>query len=85
MMLHDYMMSYLDKAHYEIIEDKEPYYGEIPALKSVWATGKTLEACRKELASVLEGWVILHLRMNTPIPGLRMPRLKTREKKETYA
>lgn len=71
MMIHDYIMSYLEKARYEIIEDKEPYYGEIPALKGVWATGKTLEACRKELESVLEGWVIFHLRMNAPIPGLR--------------
>ena len=79
------MMSYLEKARYEIIDDKEPYYGEIPQLKGVWATGKTLEACRKELASVLEGWIILHLRMNTPIPGLRMPRLKIRVKRETYA
>ena len=85
MILYDYMMSSLEKARYEIIDDKEPYYGEIPALKGVWATGKTLEACRKELASVLEGWVILHLRMNTPIPGLRMPRLETQGKKETYA
>ena len=85
MMIHDYILSYLDKARYEIIDSKEPYYGEIPALKGVWATGKTLEACRKELASVLEGWVILHIRMNTPIPGLRMPRLKIRDKKETYA
>jgi len=78
-------MSYLDKARYEIIDNKEPYYGEIPALQGVWATGKTLEACRKELASALEGWVILHLRTNTPIPGLRMPRLKTKAKKEIYA
>lgn len=84
-MIHDYIMSYLDKARYEIIDDKERYYGEIPQLKGVWATGKTLEACRKELASVLEGWIILHIRMNMPIPGLRMPGLKTRVKKETYA
>lgn len=85
MIIHNYILAYLDKAHYEIIDDKEPYYGEIPALKGVWATGKTLEACRKELASVLEGWVILHLRMNTPIPGLKMPRLNIRSKKEIYA
>lgn len=85
MILHDYIMSYLEKAHYEIIDDKEPYYGEIPALKGVWATGKTLESCRKELASVLEDWVILHLRMNLPVPGFRLPRLKSKGKKEVYA
>ena len=85
MMIHDYIMSYLDKARYEIIDNKERYYGEIPQLKGVWATGKTLEACRRELASVLEGWIILHIRMNLPIPGLRMPRPKVLAKKEVYA
>ncbi|MBI5078260.1 MAG: type II toxin-antitoxin system HicB family antitoxin [Candidatus Yonathbacteria bacterium] len=84
-MIHDYIMSYLDKARYEIIDNKERYYGEIPQLKGVWATGKTLESCRKELASVLEGWVILRLRMNLPIPGFRVPRLKIQTKKEVYA
>lgn len=85
MMIHDYIMSSLDKARYELIDGGKRYYGEIPALKGVWADGKTLEACRKELASVLEGWIILHIRMNQPVPGLKMSGLKTRAKKEVYA
>jgi len=40
----------MSKARYEIIEDEEPYYGEVPELEDVWATGKTLEECRKNLA-----------------------------------
>ena len=79
-MINDYMQSYLGKARYEIIDEGKTFYGEIPALKGVWATGKTLEGCRKELASVLEGWVILHLRQNTPIPGFKMPQLEVRGK-----
>jgi len=82
-MINDYIVSYLEKARYEIIDNGKTFYGEIPALKGVWATGNTLEGCRKELASVLEGWVILHLRQNTPIPGFKMPRLKIQE--EVYA
>jgi predicted RNase H-like HicB family nuclease len=34
----------MDKATYEIIDDPEPSYGEIPGLRGVWATGKTLES-----------------------------------------
>lgn len=79
-MINDYIVSYLEKARYEIIDNGKTFYAEIPALKGVWATGKTLEGCRKELASVLEGWIILHLRNNWPIPGFKLPRLKMREK-----
>lgn len=84
-MLHDYILSYLNKAHYEMIDDGKRYYGEIPELKGVWALGKTLEACRQELLSVLEGWIILRLRRNLSIPGFRVPRSKTQERKEIYA
>jgi len=47
----------MSKARYEIIEDEEPYYGEVPELEGVWATGKTLEECRKNLAEVIDGWM----------------------------
>ena len=43
-------------ARYEIIEDEEPFYGEIPGIDGVWATGKTLGECREKLASTLEDW-----------------------------
>ena len=42
-MIVEYIEAALAKAKYEIIRDDEPYYGEVPALKGVWATGKTLE------------------------------------------
>ena len=32
--------------------------------------GKTIEECRKELMSVIEGWVLLRLRMGRSIPSL---------------
>ena len=34
------------KAVYEVIDDEQPYYGEVPELKGVWAAGKTSEECR---------------------------------------
>lgn len=84
-MINDYILSYLKKARYEIIDNGKTFYAEIPALRGVWATGKTLENCRQELASVLEGWIIFRLRRNLPIPGFKMPRLSVRSKEEVYA
>ncbi|HSN85352.1 MAG TPA: type II toxin-antitoxin system HicB family antitoxin, partial [Thermoanaerobaculia bacterium] len=38
-MLLDYLTAAIEQAHYEIVEDEEPFYGEIPGLQGVWATG----------------------------------------------
>lgn len=46
-MLLEYIQEVLERAHYELIEDEEPYYGEVPALPGVWATGRSLEECRR--------------------------------------
>jgi predicted RNase H-like HicB family nuclease len=67
-MIVEYIQAALEKAKYEMIEDDEPFYGEVPALEGVWAAGKTLEDCRKNLAEVIEGWIILRLRRGLPIP-----------------
>jgi predicted RNase H-like HicB family nuclease len=61
-MITEYIEAALSKARYEIIEDEEPYYGEVPELEGVWATGKTLEECRKNLAEVIDGWIVVRLR-----------------------
>jgi len=69
-MLTEYIEEALKRARYEIIDDEEPYYGEIPELKGVWATGKTLEGCRENLREVIEGWIIVSIRKGLPIPKL---------------
>ena len=79
-MIQEYMMVALSKAHYEIIDDEEPYYGEVPELKGVWATGKTLEECRLKLVEVIEGWIILRLKKDLPIPALGGCRIKSPHK-----
>ena len=55
-MLTEYIEEALKRAKYEIIDDEEPYYGEVPELKGVWTSGKTLEECREKLIEVIEGW-----------------------------
>jgi predicted RNase H-like HicB family nuclease len=69
-MITEYIEAALSKAKYELIEDEEPYYGEVPELEGVWATGKTLEECRKNLVEVIDGWIIVRLRKGLPIPPI---------------
>lgn len=69
-MITEYIEAALSRAKYEIIEDEEPYYGEVPELEGVWATGKTLEECRRNLADVIDSWLVLSLKRGLPIPPL---------------
>ena len=78
-MITDYIEAALARATYEIIEDEEPYYGEIPGLRGVWASGKTLEECRQDLKEVIEGWIIVRLRKGLSIPPLDGHRIEELE------
>ena len=69
-MLIEYVEEALRRAHYELIDDEEPYYGEVLELKGVWASGKTLEECRENLKDVIEGWILVSLRRDLPAPRL---------------
>lgn len=66
-MLTDYIDAAMRHAHYEIFGDGT-IYGEIPHLQGVFANEKTLENCRAELKSVLEGWILLGLRLGHRLP-----------------
>jgi predicted RNase H-like HicB family nuclease len=81
-VLTQYLQAALDRARYEIIKDEEPFYGEVQELPGVCATGMTLEACRANLASPVEDWILFSLAKGLPIPELgdvvlRQPRLVT--------
>ena len=67
-MVTAYIQGAMRRAHYGIMEDERPFHGEIPECQGVWANGETLEACREELQSVLEDWIVLGLRLGHPIP-----------------
>ena len=56
-----------------MIDGGRKFYAEIKELRGVWATGKTLEECRENLASSIEGWLILRLKKNLPIPNFKIP------------
>ena len=67
-MLTEYIRAAMRRAHYEILEDDGTFYGEIPGFDGIWANAVTLEDCREELEEVLEGWIVLSLSRNLPLP-----------------
>lgn len=81
-MLTEYINAALNRAKYEIIHDEEPYYGEVPELDGVWATGKTLEECRRNLAEVIDGWLVVRLKRGLPIPPVAGHRVEELTKLE---
>ena len=68
-MLTDYIAAAMRTARYELLENKS-FYGEIPGCAGVFATGERLEDCRTQLQEVLEGWIILGLRLGHPLPTI---------------
>jgi predicted RNase H-like HicB family nuclease len=71
-MIQDFINTFLSQAQYEIIDSGENFYAEIKSLRGVWATGKTLEECRTNLLSALEGWLIFRLRNHLPVPHFKI-------------
>jgi predicted RNase H-like HicB family nuclease len=69
-MIGEYIQAALDRTRYELIDDQEPYYGEVRELPGVWASGSTLEECRRRLTEVLEGWIVVRLQNGMDIPPL---------------
>lgn len=75
-MILEYIHKALELAQYEMIEDEEPFYGEITDLPGVWATGPTLEACRRNLAAAVEDWLLFSIAKGLPIPSLADTRIE---------
>lgn len=68
-MLTEYVQGAMRRAVYEILPDGT-FYGEIPGFQGVYANSPTLESCREELQEVLEGWIILGLRLGHSLPAV---------------
>ncbi len=66
-MLTEYVHAAMRQAKYEILSDGT-FYGEIPGFQGVYANAETLEACREQLQEVLEGWIVLGLRLGHSLP-----------------
>ena len=76
-MIRDYISAALAKARYDKLDDKrEPFYGEVPGLKGVWASGRTLEECRERLADTIDGWLVVRLKRGLTIPAIGKHRIQ---------
>lgn len=84
-MLQEYVDVAMASAHYEIIKNSEPFYGKIPVCRGVWAMGKSLEECRKNLQEVLEGWILFRTRRGLTIPSIKGRKVKPIEKIPVHA
>jgi predicted RNase H-like HicB family nuclease len=78
-MLTEYLRLAMAKAHYELLGDGEGFCGEIPDFQGVLAQAETLEACREELASTLEDWLLFRISRHLPLPVLGGLDLSIRE------
>lgn len=71
-MITAWLAAGMRRAEYELLSDDdgkpEGYFGKIPECGIVLASGVTLEACRTELQSCLEDWLLFRLTRSMPVP-----------------
>ena len=81
-MIQDYITTSLNKATYEMIDGGKQFYAEVKGLRGVWAVGKTLEECRHNLMTTIEGWMIIRFKKNLSIPNFKVPAISQHSKKK---
>lgn len=68
-MIRQYVEEALRRARYDKLEDGT-FCAEVPRLRGVLATGETLEECRRQLAEVVEEWVLIRIAKRLSVPSL---------------
>jgi predicted RNase H-like HicB family nuclease len=64
-----YIERALERATYEPIEHGS-FCATVKGLRGVIATGASIEACRQNLAEVVEEWVLVRVANQLPVPRL---------------
>ena len=70
-MIEKFINDNLKKAKFKKLADGT-YFGQISGRPGVWANAKSLIACRRELAEVLEDWLLVKVQSREKIPGLNI-------------
>jgi len=68
-MITRYIEKALGRARYEASEDGS-YCATVRGLRGVIALGQTVEECRRELADVIEAWILVRVARGLPVPPL---------------
>lgn len=66
-MITEYIREAMKLASYEKLDDGT-YYGEIPGFQGVYANDASFEACRDELMSTLEDWIVFSISKHHDLP-----------------
>lgn len=69
-MFTDYIDAAMRYAQCQQFAEDQTYYCEVAACPGVWSNADTLEDALSELRDVLEGWILLGLERNEPIPAI---------------
>ena len=67
MMIVQYINAAVELAEFERMEDSR-YFATVPVCLGVWAEGESVEECREQLPSIIEGWIIVGLRHGHQFP-----------------
>ena len=57
-------------AEYDTLEDGS-YVATVEGLQGVIAIGDSIEECRRDLIEVIEGWIVLRLKLGDSIPPIQ--------------
>lgn len=68
-MIIQYVTTALERAHYRLVDDGT-FAATVRGLRGVVATGTGLEACRRDLAEVVEEWVLIRVARGLVVPRL---------------
>ena len=74
-MIRSYLDRALRRASYTQLADGS-YSAQVRGLRGVIATGRTIEACREDLESVIEGWILVRVARGLAIPALDGARIQ---------
>jgi predicted RNase H-like HicB family nuclease len=66
-MISRYIEQALVRARYEQLE-AGTYCATVPGLRGVLATGRSVEDCRRNLADVVEEWILVRVARSLAVP-----------------
>jgi predicted RNase H-like HicB family nuclease len=69
-MFSEYIQAALKLAEYDTLED-DSYVATVEGLQGVIAIGDSIEECRRDLIEVIEGWIVLRLKLGDSIPPIQ--------------
>lgn len=75
-MITDYLAAALNRARYRLVDGQ--FCATVPGLRGVIASAPTVEACRAQLAEVIEEWILVRVARGLTIPSLGRATVRVR-------